>query len=34
MLDQFAEQMLRFTLPGRGLLSNTGIRSLLRKVAG
>ena len=34
ILDQFAEQMFRFTLPGRGLLSNTGIRSLLRKVAG
>ncbi len=34
ILDQFAEQMFRLTLPGRGLLSNTGIRSLLRKVAG
>jgi predicted acylesterase/phospholipase RssA len=34
ILDQFAERMFRLTVPGRGLLSNTGIRSQLRKVAG
>ncbi|HEX4517958.1 MAG TPA: cyclic nucleotide-binding and patatin-like phospholipase domain-containing protein [Gaiellaceae bacterium] len=34
ILDQFAERMFRMTLPGRGLLSNTGIRNLLRKTAG
>jgi NTE family protein len=34
ILDQFADQMFRFTLRGRWLLSNAGIRSLLKKVAG
>jgi predicted acylesterase/phospholipase RssA/CRP-like cAMP-binding protein len=34
ILDEFAERMFRLTLPGRGLLSNTGIRNHLRKVAG
>jgi NTE family protein len=34
ILDRFAEVMFRFTVPGRGLLSNSRIRSLLKEVAG
>jgi NTE family protein len=34
ILDRFGEVMFRFGLPGRGLLSNSRIRSLLREVAG